>query len=176
MAAQAHGQERWQPEAERLLAAFSMDHHQGAYPASFSRGMQYKLALAMSLLAAPAALLLDEPYGALDPASQLYLADRGRQRGDAGGRRLRAPVAVVAGSARRAGGRAGDAAPAARARRRHRRGGVSSRPRAAAKRTEDSRCTHARPAFHAPATGATPARFRPSCRRPHRPWQSPAAG
>lgn len=74
--AQAHGLERWQSEAERLLSAFSMAPHQGAYPASLSRGMQYKLALAMSLLAAPSALLLDEPYGALDPASQLYLAER----------------------------------------------------------------------------------------------------
>lgn len=38
--------------------------------------MQYKLALAMSLLTSPSALLLDEPFGPLDPASQLNLAQK----------------------------------------------------------------------------------------------------
>jgi ABC-2 type transport system ATP-binding protein len=59
-----------------LLQAFGLDRHRHAYPSSLSRGMQYKLGLVLALLTHPALLLLDEPYGPLDPFSQWYLAER----------------------------------------------------------------------------------------------------
>ena len=66
----------WRARGLSLLEAFSLDAHRNALPASFSRGMQYKLAVALSLLANPEILLLDEPFGPLDPYSQTYLARR----------------------------------------------------------------------------------------------------
>ncbi len=61
-------------EARSWFDAFGIDRSREAYPSSFSRGMQYKLAIIMSILTRPNVLLLDEPYGPLDPASQSYLA------------------------------------------------------------------------------------------------------
>ncbi len=66
---QLYGRRAWQGEAARLLAAFGLAGHEQAYASSFSRGMQYKLALAIALLAQPAVLLLDEPFGPLDSES-----------------------------------------------------------------------------------------------------------
>ena len=56
-------------EAERLLAAFGIDAAAGAYPSTFSRGMRYKLALVMAFALQPRLLLLDEPFGPIDPVS-----------------------------------------------------------------------------------------------------------
>jgi len=63
-------------EARSWFEAFGIDRSREAYPSSFSRGMQYKLAITMSILTRPNVLLLDEPYGPLDPASQSYLASQ----------------------------------------------------------------------------------------------------
>jgi ABC-2 type transport system ATP-binding protein len=73
--AQAHGLGTgWHGQARSLLDRFSLDAHARALPASFSRGMQYKLAVALCLLTEPAIFLLDEPFGPLDPYSQHRLA------------------------------------------------------------------------------------------------------
>jgi ABC-2 type transport system ATP-binding protein len=56
-------------EAERLLGAFGLDAAADAYPSTFSRGMRYKLALVLALMLRPKLLLLDEPFGPLDPVS-----------------------------------------------------------------------------------------------------------
>ncbi|WP_019604216.1 ATP-binding cassette domain-containing protein [Teredinibacter turnerae] len=54
-------------EAETLLNAVGLGHAKNKYPHELSGGMQQRLALAQSLIKKPAILLLDEPFGALDP-------------------------------------------------------------------------------------------------------------
>lgn len=56
-------------DAVRLLEAFSLIDAADAYPSTFSRGMRHKAALALALALRPAVILLDEPFGPLDPAS-----------------------------------------------------------------------------------------------------------
>ncbi|MBN2404932.1 MAG: ABC transporter ATP-binding protein [Coriobacteriia bacterium] len=70
-------QER-EAEAERLLTDFGIADAADAYPSTFSRGMRYKLALVMALALQPKLLLLDEPFGPIDPvsASELWTALR----------------------------------------------------------------------------------------------------
>lgn len=74
LVAKANRISQWEPIAESYLKSFGIDRNPRAYPASFSRGMQYKLALTMALITRPNLLLLDEPYGPLDPYSQSHLA------------------------------------------------------------------------------------------------------
>lgn len=82
--AEAHRIGEWQSTAEDLMTAFGIWSNKTAFPASFSRGMQYKLGLAMSLICEPKLLLLDEPFGPLDPYSQECLAQYLRSLADSG--------------------------------------------------------------------------------------------
>jgi NitT/TauT family transport system ATP-binding protein len=54
-------------KAQPLLAAIGLHSAADKYPAQLSGGMQQRLSIAQSVICEPKILLLDEPFGALDP-------------------------------------------------------------------------------------------------------------
>jgi NitT/TauT family transport system ATP-binding protein len=59
--------------ADATLARIGLDHVAHQYPATLSGGMQQRLAIGQALSAKHRILLLDEPFGALDPGTRLSM-------------------------------------------------------------------------------------------------------
>ncbi len=61
--------------ADEMLERIGLNHVADQYPASLSGGMQQRLAIGQAMAAKPRVLLLDEPFGALDPGTRLQMHD-----------------------------------------------------------------------------------------------------
>ncbi|MEM9640687.1 MAG: ATP-binding cassette domain-containing protein [Pseudomonadota bacterium] len=61
--------------ADETLNRCGLIHVADQYPATLSGGMQQRLAIGQALTAKPRVLLLDEPFGALDPGTRLNMHD-----------------------------------------------------------------------------------------------------
>jgi len=57
-------------QARKILAAVGLEQFAGRYPKELSGGMKQRVAIARTLINQPKLLLMDEPFGALDPQTR----------------------------------------------------------------------------------------------------------
>jgi NitT/TauT family transport system ATP-binding protein len=60
-------------QSEKLIEEVGLKAHRDKYPSALSGGMQQRLAIAQAIARRPRVLLLDEPFGALDPGTRAQM-------------------------------------------------------------------------------------------------------
>jgi NitT/TauT family transport system ATP-binding protein len=60
-------------KSEAMIENVGLAEHRDKYPSALSGGMQQRLAIAQALARRPRVLLLDEPFGALDPGTRTQM-------------------------------------------------------------------------------------------------------